>query len=81
MKFQDIKDALEHNGECSINDYIFTLTEKKDKIGRKLVYIDLKRVGVKVAGFDDEWTEFPGPGFRSFQQFRYFLAKNQLIED
>lgn len=80
LKFQDVKDALEHNGKCSINNYIFTLEQQKDKLGRTLTRVYMHEIDTKIPGSDEEWIAFY-PEFKSFQQFRYFLAKQQMIED
>lgn len=80
MKWNDVKEALEWNGTCSIDNYILTLIRKKDKIGRTLTEIDVSQTGIEIKGFEGEFTEIT-PGFKSFQQLRYWLAKKNFIED
>ncbi len=80
MKWNDVKEALEQNRTCSINNYILTLERKKDAIGRTLTYIDVVQVGIKMEGFDGEFTEV-APCFKSLRQLRYWLARKNFIED
>jgi len=80
MKWVDVKIALETNGKCSINNYIFTLNQRKDKIGRTFTRIEMHEIDTKIPGSDENWIML-SPGFNSYDKFRYWLAQHQYIED